>query len=537
MTAMASLPKARPVTKRRLWARTPNPKVARARNSPDRRMAGMARSAPAGTMTSAARGRAIPYGTPAERKCDRVVAPKTTNTAWHSDTWRDRPTSSERLAKISTKATVVVAVRSCEPLRTAGSARATATSATSAGTGGRACARRWVRPPQGQRLRPGDLGEAALAAGHQDDEEDDERQCRGQPGQAGLGGHGLGRHRRGHPDGVGADLGAGEAPEPPDDGRPEGLHHQKGQQQGVELDERGEQHAGEGGEGAAQHPAERGHPAGVGPDQFGQLPVADHGPGLQAEMGPAEEVGQGDPGRHGHADDDRLVDADVHPRDPERPGREDGRHLAGVPPVDGHGQRLQGHKEAEGRHDVGGGGGPLETAEEETVDEHPEQRGDHQHRQRDGQRRGQAGVHPQGIEDVGGEHPHRAVGEVEHPRRGVGQHQPHRGQGVDGPGDETDDDEGQVAAHRAPHSPQGARPASIVRRSTAVVSRPASDAQPARWNRWLPAATRTSVSSHDPVAAAGRGSCRRRSASCSIRSRAPKRRSLRLTVLARIQKV
>ena len=81
---------------------------------------------------------------PASWKCDRVVAPNTTNTAWHSDTWRDRPTRRPRLAKTRTKARVDVAVRSREPSSRAGSTRAKATITTSSRAGKRRL-RAWVR--------------------------------------------------------------------------------------------------------------------------------------------------------------------------------------------------------------------------------------------------------------------------------------------------------------------------------------------------------------------------------------------------------
>src|SRR5438309_6047548 len=135
MTIRASDPKASAVENSRFWARIPNPSVARARNRPDSRMAGIAITAPTGTITSAERSRAIGYGTPADSRCDNDVAPKTTNTAWASDTWRDRPTRRLRLMNTSTKITVAVRVRSREPDRNGGSTAATATAATTGRTG------------------------------------------------------------------------------------------------------------------------------------------------------------------------------------------------------------------------------------------------------------------------------------------------------------------------------------------------------------------------------------------------------------------
>src|SRR5581483_5122865 len=85
---------------------------------------------------------------PGLRRCDSVVAPKTAKTAWHRDTCFDSPTSRERLAKMATKITVVVAVSRRDPDRTAGSTAATVIPAPSdrqAGAG-RAAVDRPTRP-------------------------------------------------------------------------------------------------------------------------------------------------------------------------------------------------------------------------------------------------------------------------------------------------------------------------------------------------------------------------------------------------------
>src|SRR2546421_9393969 len=80
----------------------------------------MAIAAPTGARARAASGRATRYGTPADWRCESVVAPNTTNTAWASDSWRERPMRRLRLAKTRTKATAVVRVRSLDPLRNGG---------------------------------------------------------------------------------------------------------------------------------------------------------------------------------------------------------------------------------------------------------------------------------------------------------------------------------------------------------------------------------------------------------------------------------
>ena len=77
-----------------------------------------------------------------------MVAPNTTKTAWHSDTWRDSPMSNDRLAKTRTKPRVDVAVSNWEPLRRAGTAMATAVKPRRTGQGNRRpVTRRPVRSP------------------------------------------------------------------------------------------------------------------------------------------------------------------------------------------------------------------------------------------------------------------------------------------------------------------------------------------------------------------------------------------------------
>src|SRR5947207_922894 len=97
----------------------------------------MAIAAPTGARARAASGRATRYGTPADCRCESVVAPNTTNTAWASDSWRERPMSRLRLAKTRTKATAVVRVRSLDPLRNGGRAAATLTTTTTGMVGNR----------------------------------------------------------------------------------------------------------------------------------------------------------------------------------------------------------------------------------------------------------------------------------------------------------------------------------------------------------------------------------------------------------------
>ena len=73
----------------------PNPSVASARNTPDRRMAGIAMIAPTGTATSPASSSASSHGTPwSVTRWPKAAAPTAANAYWHSDTWPDSCTRS-----------------------------------------------------------------------------------------------------------------------------------------------------------------------------------------------------------------------------------------------------------------------------------------------------------------------------------------------------------------------------------------------------------------------------------------------------------
>ena len=53
----------------------PNPNVARARNNPESRIAGIATMAPTGTATRPPMSTAIPQGTPLDTACAKAAAP------------------------------------------------------------------------------------------------------------------------------------------------------------------------------------------------------------------------------------------------------------------------------------------------------------------------------------------------------------------------------------------------------------------------------------------------------------------------------
>ncbi len=137
-------------------------------------------------------------------KWDRVVAPKTTKTAWHSDTWRDRPTRSDRLAKSRTKASVVVAVtslRSGEHGRQHRSGRGQ----RSVGRAASALRRRSVAAPVRTDGATTSLNRPRRLATSTTNSTMNGRAA-GRPARFGRGGHQFGGDRRGDADAVGAEI-------------------------------------------------------------------------------------------------------------------------------------------------------------------------------------------------------------------------------------------------------------------------------------------------------------------------------------------
>ncbi len=89
----------------------------------------------------------------------------------------------------------------------------------------------------------------------------------------------------------GADEGAGQAAEPTEHGRGEGVDHQQGQGVGAHgraLD-RGDEDAGEGGEEGAAGPGDRGQPLRAAAVELQQVGVVDHGPHGHARAGAPEQ--------------------------------------------------------------------------------------------------------------------------------------------------------------------------------------------------------------------------------------------------------
>src|SRR5438309_5343441 len=94
----------------------PKPKVARARYTPDRRMAGMASMAPSGTVARPASNKAANHGTwaPVVRWANEL-APRAAKAAWHSEIWPDVHTSSANETKMRTKVAALVYTGSLVP--------------------------------------------------------------------------------------------------------------------------------------------------------------------------------------------------------------------------------------------------------------------------------------------------------------------------------------------------------------------------------------------------------------------------------------
>src|SRR5258707_7323295 len=87
---------------------TPNPKVASARYTPDRRMAGTASNAPRGTTASPAPSSATGNGRPRPwARWENVVAPTAAKAAWHNEIWPDVHTSRASDRNIGTNTSAV----------------------------------------------------------------------------------------------------------------------------------------------------------------------------------------------------------------------------------------------------------------------------------------------------------------------------------------------------------------------------------------------------------------------------------------------
>ena len=237
----------------------------------------------------------------------------------------------------------------------------------------------------------------------------------------------------------------------------EGEQRELGRRQTRLPDQRGDQHPGERGQHEAQGPAHLRHAVGLGPGHGHQLGVVDHGAHRHAEAEAAQEDAEhdGHDGRH-HDDHDLLVldrhsvgAEEVHRRHGAVGGGEVGRHGADdvrAAPEDG-GDAEQDHQQSERHHERSFDRGSVDAPKQHELHRDGEQRRLDEDDGRDGEEEGPVPVLPELPVGEGRDHPHRALGEVEDPRRLVGHHQARGQDAVDGTRHDPEDGEGEEDAH------------------------------------------------------------------------------------------
>ena len=244
--------------------------------------------------------------------------------------------------------------------------------------------------------------------------------------------------------------------EPPHDGGGVAVDHQQGH--GLDADPgglgRGQQHPGQRCHHEAEDPSVLAHPVGRHAGHGQQFGVVDHGPEGVAGAGGVEEGPQGDGHGQGHSDDEDLLVLDVDPHQPELTGH----HVVDLPlggraPHDG-GHAGEDDHQSEGHHDRPLRGGPVQAAHQDPLHQRTGDRGAHdQDDQERHQHRHLVGRDQLPVAERR-HHSHRALGEVEDARGGVGHHQAGGGDGV--PGSEHDPEDGvlQEVAHRSTPVPR-----------------------------------------------------------------------------------
>ena len=167
----------------------------------------------------------------------------------------------------------------------------------------------------------------------------------------------LGQHGRHHADQDATEVRERETAEPAQGGRAEGLHHQQGQQRGVQAQRRGDQDPGQGGEGRTDHPGQCPHADGTGAGEVEEIGIVDHRPHRCTEPGLPHEQRQTERGQRGHGGAEDLLVLDQHALDRDPALRHEVGELAGLEPVLQVEQALHHEEEADGGHDLEDGPG------------------------------------------------------------------------------------------------------------------------------------------------------------------------------------
>jgi hypothetical protein len=193
----------------------------------------------------------------------------------------------------------------------------------------------------------------------------------------------------------------------------------------------GEQHTTESRKAAPDHPAEPGDAGRADAVELGKITVVHHRPHPGAERGAEQQEPEPerDGHRHGHLADPVVGDGYAEHLDapiPEQVG--DVARLAGIEePLR---QAEQANRQRHRDDERGGVVGPLEPAQQ-PLDHDPHQRGQHQHHDGQRDRSRQPAADSQLEVHERRQHPDGAVGEVEHPRDRVREHEAHGRDGVD----------------------------------------------------------------------------------------------------------
>ena len=268
------------------------------------------------------------------------------------------------------------------------------------------------------------VGQPGPGREHEHQEQHDERDAGGQPGQRWAAGDDvLGRDRGGDPHHQTAGIGERQAGEPADRHGAERLHDQQGQHSGVQVERRRQQDAGQRREAGADDPGPPAHRRRAGAGQVEQLGIVHDAAHGQPEPGQPEE-GEQRRGR-GQRDtgDDHLVFADEYPAHADRvlrqPGGEGARQRAERRGEDA----LHGEDDAD-RGDHFHRRGRVRQPARDRLQDQPEHRSENGNADEGGGHGRQAELVVQDVEDVRPGRGHRALGEVEDARCLVGEHQP-----------------------------------------------------------------------------------------------------------------
>ena len=234
-----------------------------------------------------------------------------------------------------------------------------------------------------------------------------------------------------HPEQQPADHRARGAVEPAEHRGDEAVDHDGVHVRRVHQAAAGDEQPGERADERGERPAQREHPADLHPEQPGDLGVEGRGPHHQPQVGEAEqrdEQPHHDQHRHDR-EDPEAGDREVQVADLEAAQAERRREGPVARPEDHRRQRVDDDEEAEREDHRVDLGLALDRSDHDPLDHRAEhEAGDQRDREPDPV--GVAGVDDD-ERDVGRDHRHRRLGEVDDPRRAPDQHERQREGGVD----------------------------------------------------------------------------------------------------------